>query len=129
MAHAAHFSRDSETLSISKFHSKGAPCLCQQMPQNSLATIAGSRRLYHKACIRLSKCACGKTDGDAASRVTGLWPSPQRSNVTAYDSAVPPYISKNLKGRSVMTERKNTNRWPNVFAGHNNLQRRMNEIE
>merc|ERR1719271_786574 len=25
-----------------------------------------TRRVYRKACIRLSKCACGKTDGDAA---------------------------------------------------------------
>ena len=47
--------------------SKDAQCLCQQMSRNSGATIAGSRRLYHKACIRLSKCACGKTDRDAAS--------------------------------------------------------------
>ena len=49
-----------------KMTSKDAQCLSQQMSQNSRATIAGSRRLYHKACIRLSKCACGKTDGDAA---------------------------------------------------------------
>ena len=66
MACAAHCSRDSETLSISKFHSKDAQCSCQRMSLNNRTTIAGSRRVYRKACIRLSKCACGKTDGDAA---------------------------------------------------------------
>ena len=67
MACAAHCSRDSETLSISKFHSKDAQCSCQRMSLNNRTTIAGSRRVYQKACIQLSKCACGKTDGDAAS--------------------------------------------------------------
>ena len=47
--------------------SKDAQCLCQRMSLNNRTTIAGSRRVYQKACIRLSKCACGKTDGDAAS--------------------------------------------------------------
>ena len=47
--------------------SKDAQCLCQRMSLNNRTTIAGSRRVYRKACIRLSKCACGKTDRDAAS--------------------------------------------------------------
>ena len=46
--------------------SKNAQCLCQRMSLNNRTTIAGSRRVYQKACIRLSECACGKTDGDAS---------------------------------------------------------------
>ena len=90
---------------LSKFHSMSAQCFCQQMSRNSRATIAGSRRLYHKACIRLSKCACGKTDGDAASPNKKYSKIPCGDSQTAQLSSQRPRVAEGSYPENETTEK------------------------
>ena len=106
MACAAHCSRDSETLSISKFHSKDAQCSCQRMSLNNRTTIAGSRRVYRKACIRLSKCACGKTDGDAASPNQKIFKNPLRGQSDRAAEFPHPHRAPGANGAELLIEGK-----------------------
>ena len=85
--------------------SKDAQCLCQRMSLNNRTKIAGSRRVYHKACIRLSKCACGKTDGDAASPNKKYSKIPCGDSQTAQLSSQRPRVAEGSYPENETTEK------------------------
>ena len=89
--------------------SKDAQCLCQRMSLNNRATIAESRRVCHEACIRLSKCACGKTDGDAASPNKKIYKNPLRGQSDRAAEFPHPHRAPGANGAELLIEGKNCN--------------------
>ena len=75
------------------------------MSLNNRTTIAGSRRVYRKACIRLSKCACGKTDRGAASLNKNYSKIPCGDSQTAQLSSQRPRVAEGSYPENETTEK------------------------